>query len=85
MSVMNWIFEALRSEICTSHIAPGPNIGLKHWQKSYVKVKNDYRQSGAFQVLTSGETPGSPLGKTPGPLLDLWGTPGKNHGYAHKT
>ena len=85
MSVMAITFEALRSEICSSHIVPGQNIGLKHCQKSYIKVKIDYHQSGAFQVLTSGETPGSPLGKTPGPLLDLWGTSGKKHGYGHKT
>ena len=77
--------ESLRSEKCSFHIVAGQNIGLNHCQKSYIDVKIEYHQSGAFHVLTSGETPGSPLGKTPRPLLDLWGTPGKKHGYGHKT
>ena len=57
MSVMNYILEALRSETCSSHIAAGQKLGLKHCQKSYIKIKIDYHQSGAFHILTSGTTP----------------------------
>ena len=38
------------------------NIGLEHCRGSYIEVKSDYYQSGAFQVLTSGR-----------PLGHLWG------------
>ena len=37
-------------------------MGLKHCKESYIEVKSDYYQSGAFQVLTSGR-----------PLGHLWG------------
>ena len=63
----------------------GLNCGLKHQQESYIEVKIDYHQSGAFQNLTSGATSGPPLGKTPCPLRHLWGTPGEKHGFGHKT
>ena len=66
--------ESLRSEKCSSHIVAGQNIGLKHCQKSYIDVKIDYHQSGAFDPrfdlwgdpwVTSGEnsmTSARPLG-----------------------
>ena len=83
--LLEFFSESLRSEKCSSHIVAGQTIGLKHCQKSYIDVKIDYHQSGAFHVLTSGETPGSPLGKTAWPLRDLCETSGKKHAYGHKT